>query len=55
MTKQKMLQLREAVADALEDRIASGDFDANARHMRLLLGGMLELIDNSMSKKPVKK
>jgi hypothetical protein len=54
MKKKDLLQYRSAVAEALAERIASGDFDANARHMRLLLGGMLELLDNAI-KKPEKK
>jgi hypothetical protein len=57
MTKKQLLQLKESVAWALSERQASGDFDANSKHMRLLLSGMLELVDHAISNvvKPEKK
>lgn len=57
MNKKQLVALREEVLDALDDRVASGDFDANAKHMRLLLSNMTCLIDHAISQlpKPTKK
>lgn len=57
MNKDQLLELQEEVLNALEDRRASGDFDANAKHMRLLLANMANLFEHAISQlqKPPKK
>jgi hypothetical protein len=57
MNKKELLELRDDVDEALNERYALGEFDANAKHMILLLSNMRGLIDHAISQqpKPVKK
>lgn len=57
MNKKQLLQLRDDVEAAFEYRKASGDFDANSGHMRLLLSCVGQLIDHAIATlpKPIKK
>jgi len=57
MNKNQLLALQEEVLEALDARRASGDFDANAKHMRLLLTNMANLFEHAISQlpKPQKK
>lgn len=57
MNKKELLQFRIDVANVLAEREGVGDFDTNAKYMRLILKGMVNLIDHAIDKypKPVKK
>ena len=57
MNKKQLAEFREDVVRALAERQALGDFDTNAKHMRLLLQSILNLVNHAIEKypKPVKK
>ncbi len=57
MNKKELQQFRIDVANVLAERESVGDFDTNAKYMRLVLKGMINLIDHAIDKypKPVKK
>lgn len=52
MKKKELREFRDDVEKALNARIALGDFDANSKYMRYLLGSMLRLVDNAIDTYP---
>ena len=52
--RKHLVDIWEEVLDAIEERKAVGEFDANSKHVLLLLYGMAAMIDNAI-KKPEKK
>jgi hypothetical protein len=52
MNKKELTLFRNDVAKVLAEREAVGDFDTNAQYMRLVLKGMLNLIDHAIDKYP---
>ena len=57
MNKKQLFEFRADVTKVLTERENVGDYDVNAKHMRTLLRGMINLIDHAIDKypKPVKK
>ncbi len=52
MKKKYLEDLRTQVNLALKERMRAGGFDANAEHMVLLLGGMLQMLDHAIDQCP---
>jgi hypothetical protein len=57
MNKRELLAFRAEIEGLIEDREALGEYNADSKHMLLLLMGMRELVDHAISQlpKPVKK
>lgn len=52
MDRKQLLELREVIEGAVIERQAAGEFDANSRHMLLLLKSLLALIDHAITQYP---
>lgn len=52
MNKKQLLEFRAEVEKAIAERNALGDFDANSKYMRFLLGNMRHLINHAIDTYP---
>lgn len=52
MDQKQLWQMREEIEDAIADRQAAGEYNADSKHMLLLLKRLLALTDHAISQLP---
>lgn len=52
MNRKELIEFRETVENAIEERKALGDYDANSQYINHLLGLMAKLVDHAIDTAP---
>ena len=52
MNKNELLQFRQEIEQAIQERRALGEYDANAKHMNWLLDQLAKVVDHAISQYP---
>lgn len=55
MKKKDLIELHHDIEEAVAERQRLGDFDANSKHMRLLMESMQRLVEHAIEQTPKSK
>ena len=52
MNKNELLQFRQEIEQAIQERRALGEYDANAKHMNWMLDQLAKIVDHAITQYP---